>query len=192
MRLAFGCESGVGKDTAVDHLISKYGGVKLSFASAIYDLLYQTQDALGLPREKDRAYLQFIGAWARSKKDSIWIDVVRKKIADYSTETNIFVTDVRHQIEFEMLSCLGFGLIRITRPFENRKNFGNGDLRHASEVELLRSDVQWHYNVANDSTLEEFLKKIEDAAKGIALWQRLCAERKSLNTRLCQLQDDDL
>ena len=36
--LAFGCEARVGKDTAVNYLVSQKGGFKTSFASPLYDI----------------------------------------------------------------------------------------------------------------------------------------------------------
>ena len=49
MKLAFGINSGSGKDTSVDYLITKYGGKKYFFASPLYNILFYSQKTLNLP-----------------------------------------------------------------------------------------------------------------------------------------------
>jgi hypothetical protein len=59
-RFGFGFEARVGKDTAVEYLIKKHGGVRISFASPIYDILEYAQNVCGFEKVKDREFLQQI------------------------------------------------------------------------------------------------------------------------------------
>ena len=79
MKIAFGGKMGTGKDTCVNYLIKKYGGVKISFSDSIYDILYYAQNVCGFKKEKDRKFLQWIGTeWAREKNPNIWIELTLK------------------------------------------------------------------------------------------------------------------
>jgi len=90
--LAFGCEARVGKDTAVDYLIGKKGGVKKSFAAPLYDIQHYTHTRLGLKIKKDREFLQLVGDWGRKQNEHIFINVLLREI-DTDCVTNDSVTD---------------------------------------------------------------------------------------------------
>ena len=67
-KVAFGYKMGVGKDTAVDYLISRHGGKRISFADPIYNIMNYAQEVCGFEPEKDRYFLQLVGTdWARKK-----------------------------------------------------------------------------------------------------------------------------
>lgn len=157
LRIAFGSQARVGKDTAADYLLSNYGGMKLSFSEPLYALLYSTQKYCGLHIQKDRDFLQFIGTWARNKDVDIWVNMAKRKIL-LSSETNIYVTDVRYPNEFLMLKNLGFKMVRIKRE-NNDRNMTNEQASHPSENSL--SEADWDIVIENDGSLSEFLEKIE-------------------------------
>lgn len=113
VKIAFGYKRRVGKDTSCDYLIKKYGGVKLSFAEPLYQILYFAQDVCGFEHFKDRKFLQFVGTeWARNINDNIWAELLVKKINDIKVD-NIFVSDLRFENEFKILKQLGFICVKI-------------------------------------------------------------------------------
>lgn len=171
LRIAFGYEARVGKDTAVDHLISKYGGYRLSFAKALYDIMAVAQEICGLPKEKDRRFLQIVGTeWGREKDPNIWVNIVIRKIRALVEENdenvNIYISDLRFPNEMDALKREGFKLVYISRPVEARtqaftsENVG-GSTKHASEVALCDSEHLFDHHIINDGTLQDFLKNIE-------------------------------
>jgi hypothetical protein len=167
LRIAFGYEARVGKDTAVDYLIGKYGGHRFSFAKALYDIMAAAQEICGLPKEKDRRFLQIVGTeWGRERDPNIWVNIVVDKIRALREEENIYISDLRFPNEVEALKKEGFTLVHISRPEPERlqvfsnENVG-GSTQHASEVALRGSENLFDYHITNDGTLEEFLKKID-------------------------------
>jgi hypothetical protein len=119
MRVAFGCEARVGKDTACDYLMKKLvlrSPLRLSFAGALYDILYHAQRVCGFPEVKDRKFLQWVGTeWARSQDPDVWINIIRRKIESTPKDVPIIVTDLRFPNEAKMLSEMGFTLVRRRR-----------------------------------------------------------------------------
>ncbi len=104
LRFAFGYQARVGKDTAANYLKSLHGGTILSFAQAIYDIMYFAQRTCGFKEEKDRHFLQYIGTqWAREKEPDVWLNVVLRKIESLPKDEPIYITDVRFPNEFDAL-----------------------------------------------------------------------------------------
>jgi hypothetical protein len=157
-RLAFGNKARVGKDTAVNWLIEKYGGVKYSFAEAVYDIMYYAQKVCRFPQEKDRTFLQWIGTeWARAKDPDVWVNIVKEKIEGTNPNVSIYISDVRNPNEVEMLKKLGFTLVRITRKVDDIQG---GSRQHSSETAL--DDIKWwDVHIENEGTLEEFYSKLD-------------------------------
>jgi len=176
-RFAFGSQARVGKDTAVDYLLEKYGGVKFSFAESIYDIMYYAQNKCNFKVEKDREFLQMIGTWARKKNPDVWIDILVNKIKNLESSqlteltsnnsntsiTPIYISDVRLPNEIEALKKLGFTLIKIERDERNEKNEREETknlLLHETETALLKYD-EWDYKIKNNGTLNEFYEKLD-------------------------------
>jgi hypothetical protein len=158
MKIAFGCQSRTGKSSSVDFLISKHGGVEKSFSSPIYEIMHYTQKKCGFEEKKDRDFLQIIGTWGRNKDPSVWINSM-----DINEDENIFVSDVRFNNEFDFLKKNGFIMIRILRDLEDIKDFGNGDIKHLSETELIYKPLtEWDYIIKNNESLDIFYKKLDE------------------------------
>ena len=153
-RIAFGYKMRCGKDTAVEYLINKYGGTRISFADPLYDILHYAQNVCGFERGKDRKFLQFIGTeWAREKNNNVWIDIAVKKARE--TRHNVYVSDVRFRNEFDAMRDNDFVLVKINRGGVEKSD-------HSSEVELDGvPDYEWDFVLDNDGTLEEFYSKID-------------------------------
>ncbi|HMP28698.1 MAG TPA: hypothetical protein PKD85_03810 [Saprospiraceae bacterium] len=170
LKIAFGFEARVGKDTAVDYLIKTYGGKRLSFAQPLYDIQTYAQNICGLPKEKDRKFLQIVGTeWGRDKDPNIWVNIVLKQIAETPSNENIFISDLRFPNELEALKKAGFITVLITRTEKKRlvefiKDAG-GSLKHASETSLKGYEKEFNYHIKNHGSLEEFLQQIDMLAQ---------------------------
>jgi hypothetical protein len=157
LKIAFGCQSRVGKSTATSFLISKYGGVEKSFASSLYELMYYTQQKCGFEQKKDREFLQMIGTWARDKDPDTWVNIIDIE----NKEENIFVSDVRFNNEFDFLKKNEFIMIRIIGSL-NMETFGTGDINHLSEKELIYKPLEeWDYVIKNNKSLDIFYQELD-------------------------------
>lgn len=154
IKIAFGSEARVGKDTACDYLKEKHGGKLLRFADPLYKILYYAQDVCGFPRQKDRKFLQWVGTeWGRAQNDTVWIDATIREIP---SNNNCYVCDVRFPNELQAMKDAGFYCVRITR--KNRNIECNP--QHTSET-ALQDSTDWDAIIVNDGTLEEFYTKLD-------------------------------
>jgi hypothetical protein len=160
MRIAFGCEARVGKDTACSYIMGMFPniGVQLSFAAALYDILHYAQETCGFPKAKDRKFLQWIGTeWARAISPNVWTDIVKRKIEAIPIDTTIIVTDVRFPNEADMLRAMGFTLVKIHRDMDKRQDVP-ANTGHASEVAM--ANYQWDMVIENNGSLDDFHDKL--------------------------------
>lgn len=158
MKIGFGCNMGTGKDISVSYLIEKYGGIKLSFAEPVYDILNYAQKTCSFSQEKDRKFLQFIGTdWAREINENVWIDILLKKIINCNE--NIYVSDIRFLNELEALKNNNFICIKLVRNI-NIDRIGTGSYSHISENSI--EDKYWDFVIDNNGTLEELYIKIDN------------------------------
>ena len=162
-RIAFGCQARVGKDTACEYLVNKYGGTVFSFAAPLYEILYFAQDVCGFERAKDRKFLQYIGTeWARAQNPTVWIDIMRKQLEQASGP--LFISDIRFANEADMLHKLGFTLVKIERTVDTNHWPARGDQpNHASESGM--NGYKWDKVVSNNGTLDQFRVKLEQLVK---------------------------
>lgn len=154
--LAFGSQAGVGKDSAADYLIRTYGGKKMAFAFPLHKIQTYVQQELGFKVQKDRAFLQLLGDWAKSVNPTVFVDNLLQKVSE--EKDNMLVTDVRYEAEFNALKKEGFILVKIDR--KNREVFLDNKVGlHSSETSL--EDAPWDYVVSNNGTLEELYPKLD-------------------------------
>jgi Deoxynucleotide monophosphate kinase len=160
VKIAFGYDRRVGKDTSCDYLLSNYGGVKLSFATPLYDILSYAQKKCGFPLGKDRKFLQFIGTeWARSTNENVWVNILKTKVLE-NTHQNIFVSDLRFQNEFKVLKTLGFTCVRIVGDKRQIELFDAGYANHQSDNDL-EGCVDWDWVVDNTGSLRELYTQLD-------------------------------
>ncbi len=168
LRIGFGYEARVGKDTAADFLIAEYGGgIRLSFAAPLYEIQAFIQERCGLPKEKDRRLLQILGTeWGRERDPEIWVNLLLRDLDKLPKETNVFITDVRFPNEIAALKSRGFLLVHIERPSPERLAAftDGGSLQHASEL-ALKGNRDWNVTLVNDGTLHEFHDKLRTLVK---------------------------
>lgn len=148
LRLAFGCQKRVGKDTACEYLKKQHGGHILSFAQPLYEIMNSTQNKLNLPKKKNREFLRMVGMWARKQNEDVWVDYLINQLNKIPIENNVFISDVRFENEMEALKDNGFTLIRILRFPDNLDDI------HISENSLLNAD--WNLEIENNGTIENF------------------------------------
>jgi len=152
LRIAFGYQSRVGKDTACLLLQQKYGGNIYNFSKSLYDILYHAQSICGFPKEKDPKFLQWVGTeWARSKDPNVWINKTFENI-DWSN--NCFISDLRFKNEMDYLSKNGFitiKIIRDDRPIDRNP-------LHQSENDLNSAD--WDYTIINNGSISDLEQKL--------------------------------
>ena len=163
LKIAFGYRMGAGKDTAVDYLIQKYGGTKISFASHLYKILHFAQNLCGFPLEKDREFLQWVGTeWGRKKEKNIWVRLTVEEAEQI--KGNIFNSDVRFPNEFQTMKDNGWVCIKINRNQDliDANRAGSGMTTHSSETALDSiPDHEWDFVIDNNGTLEEFYTKLD-------------------------------
>lgn len=160
MKIAFGYKMGAGKDTAVDYLITKYGGKRISFATPIYDIQHYAQQRCGFKLEKDRQFLQYVGTdWARNKELNVW---VRLAIEATPKEGNVFLSDLRFPNEFEALKKEGWKCVKIVRKHQEKRK-GSGSHSHSSEIALDSvPDDEWDVVLHNNGTIEDLYAKLDN------------------------------
>lgn len=160
MKIAFGITSGCGKDTSVDYLIHTYGGLKYSFAKPLYDMMYYSQNTLGIPQKKDRKFLQMFGDFFRSEVcEDVFIDFCLRILEN---EKNCYISDLRFQNEFRKLKSNGFTCVKLTRRADNSARIDNGNQNHISETSLQSmEDSEWDFIIDNNGTLDDLYRQLD-------------------------------
>jgi hypothetical protein len=156
LRIAFGYKARSGKDTAVDYLIQKLGGVRLRNAESLYEVCSDIQIKIGVEVKKDPLLLQEVGMMVRGIYGvDVWVNT---QIAKLNSTENFFVSDLRFKNEFKKYKENGFILVKIDRDASLRAN--DRDSKHISEVDL--DDAEFDIIIKNNGMLEEFYKKIDE------------------------------
>lgn len=165
MRLAFAGQMRSGKDTAAEYVVDRLGAKNMKFADPIYDILHYAQDRCGVPRHKDRYFLQWLGTdWARNTLDPmVWINIL---LRDVEKETgHIVVSDARFSNEFEALKKAGFTVVKIERDETLRSQFHGSDHSTTFETHPSEWDVMTYQKfdavINNNGTLEELYGKLD-------------------------------
>lgn len=180
IRLAFGSQSGCGKDAACDLLTPLLAPrrrvQRLKFASGVYRIAQYAQETCDFEKTKDRELLQFIGTWGRQKDPKVWSTLLRQQIARYEYSSDaLIVTDLRYPNEAEMLKTEGFKLIRINRSLHHRHPQWfppNADfslpmlptqpcawIHHESE-HAMDQYTDWDDVIENDGSLDDLKQKL--------------------------------
>ena len=157
LRIAFGCQSRAGKDTAAEYLQQRHTGGIISFAGPLKDIMDYAQQVCGFKREKDTRFLQIVGTeYARAHDPNVWLNIVKRRVNDEYKDANCYVSDLRFRNEAAMLRDEGFILIKINRG----DRIIDRSQTHASENDLLNWDG-WDHTIENNGTKEEFYEKID-------------------------------
>ena len=160
IRIGFGFQARVGKDTATDFLVFKYGGTKVAFADPLKEIRDFAQQILGAPTVKDRALLQFLGDWARSHDPDVFVNTAAREIPK---DSNAYVSDVRFKSEFDYLKSQGFLLVRIKRRGATASSTSESECAHESEHGL--HGAPWDYTIKNYGSRDEFFDQLCNLVK---------------------------
>lgn len=162
IRIAFSGPMRSGKDSSAEYLTRQYllQAKSFSFAKPLYDILYMVQEFLDLPENKDRAFLQFLGDWARQHKPTIWIDALIKDIKFEPKYIPVIVTDARYLNELCRLKEEGFIIIKIEADEEIRIQRGAIKLTHQSELEFDLF-TEYDYVVKNNTSLDDLYTELD-------------------------------
>ena len=153
--LAFGCEAGVGKDTAVNYLVEQKGGTQVSFASPLYDTHDYVHKRLGFDLQKDRKLLQLIGDWGREKNPDLFVDLLLQKVDNRGG--NFYVSDVRYPNEFHTLKSRGFTMVRLIRS--DRSLLSADVASHSSENSIHK--FPWDVILHNDGSFRDLHAQLD-------------------------------
>ena len=156
LRVAFSAKAGSRKTEAskyVSEMLGVGNSINVKFADPLYDLMYLTQDYLGVPRHKDGKFLQLIGTeWGRDKDSLLWVNKFKSTVKDIGDSKIIICDDVRMMNELEAVKDLGFFTIRINRADELRKEFLVGrNTSHKSENDLDGKEELFDWVIENNT-----------------------------------------
>lgn len=163
MKIAFGYKMRSGKDIAVDYLIQKYGGEKITFAKPIYDILYYAQKVCNFELGKDREFLRLVANWAKAKDNDIWVKLALDGLLPIG---NLYCTDLRFLNEYKTLKENGWICVKITRK-EDLKSESDLD-QSETELDLIND---WDFVIANNGTIDEFQNELNKLVSKIIGYQ---------------------
>ena len=178
IKLCFAGKMRSGKDTAAEIISTVSVTEVIKLAQPLYDIMYFAQDRAGIPRHKDRKFLQWLGTeWGRSISLSIWVNVLGqdllKILEKYKNETHIsaipetyICTDARFDNELELLKEQGFKLVLVTAEESVRIERG-ADVElfnHESENGITKLEL-FDQIIENNGTKEEFELKVKSIYK---------------------------
>lgn len=171
---------GAGKDTVADHLIEKYGYVKISFAEPLKDackaifgfsdaqvnhsLLKETVDEYWeyTPREVlqcvgTELFRDALGQALPKIGNEIWIRALERRVMRLKNDgiTNIVITDARFENEVECGRRIGATIIKIDRP----RFRGGKFVTHASEAGI--DSLPCDHVLTNDRTIAELYRQVD-------------------------------
>ena len=155
MLVVIGCQSRVGKDTFATRFVEKYPDtLVLSFAQSLYEAAFGIQKTLNVEAKKDGVLMQKLADLIKEMYgNDFFSKIVKEGITRSLAENpsrNIAITDLRHKVEFDMLSEFSFTTVRVHRPDRPVDRNAN----HSSETELL--DTPFNFEISNDGDLEQF------------------------------------
>lgn len=155
IRIAFGFQARVGKDTAADFLAFKYGGTKLAFADPLKEIRDFAQETVGCPTTEDHTLLQYLGGWAKGHNPDILVNALARSIPQGQ---NAYVSDVRFKGEFEFLKSQGFLLVRVKR--KGAATLTANESAHTHESEHGLHDAPWDCTLKNYGNREDLYDQL--------------------------------
>jgi dephospho-CoA kinase len=160
LHIAIGGRMQVGKTTAADRLVDRYGFVKYALATPIKEIAVRD---FGWDSRKDargRRLLQEIGTVGRHYDRDLWLDRFAARLAADDPPRAV-IDDLRLAREQEFLSQLGFVCVLVTRPAGTIAAIAeNGDTSvHETETEIGQVDLD--AEIDNSGTFEDLYARLD-------------------------------
>ena len=184
-----------GKDTIADYLIKEHGFIRLSFASAVKDIIsimfgwprdklegltkedrewreqvdYWWAKTLNIPELSPRYAMQYIATdvFRNHFHHDIWVKIVENQLQKYE---NVVISDCRFENEINMILQLHGKIIQVHRNLPNWfYSYRKGE--NPDEVKMIHSsELEWirchmDYEIENNGTIDELHNKIKDIMK---------------------------
>lgn len=150
-----------GKDEIADYLVEKYGYIKISFATPIYEIAREYFEMTN----KDRKLLQLIGEAMRSIDSDVWVKYAFKVANELD---KVVIADLRRENEYTHAVKNGFTPIRVQADYDIRIERcikRDGQYPDTSlwedEVETGADNFTYEYEITNNGTLEELHRQID-------------------------------
>jgi len=162
-----------GKDTIADYLVKEHGFIKMSFASALKDIIsimfgwprdrlegltkedrewretvdYWWSKTLKMPQLSPRYVMQYFATdlFRNRFHPDIWVKIVENKLNNLSGNEKIVISDCRFENEINMLIRLGGRIIQVYRdpPYWFHK-YRNGENENENEIKYKHlSEIEW-------------------------------------------------
>lgn len=160
--------AGSGKDTVADYLASKYGFIKVSFASILKEMLA----IAGLPEPSDRddkekpvkcfnftwrEAAQTLGTeWGRALDENIWVKLTMAKL---DLTKNYVISDVRFDNEAEVIAHYGGIIVQLTGRYVEL----GGNSEHSSEKGIRGNLIDYH--IENSGHIDYLYEQIDYTVK---------------------------
>lgn len=179
MKIALYGRMGAGKDTAAEIINRNNPEMQIKrFAEPLYLAMDQVQLLFGLPRQKDRKFLQQTADWATSQNPDVFINW----LSNHAPRDNVVIADLRRVDEYNYCKLAGYIMIKIVRDpglIGVEQRAGTGDPHHHTEGALDGlGDDSWHYVIENNSSIPQFTQQVMNVMNDILvreserqLWQ---------------------
>ena len=159
-RVAIGGRMQVGKTTAADYLVRRYGYVKYALADPIKTIAREGFGWDGAKDEAGRRLLQEIGTVGRAYRTAIWLEQLGTRLADDGAAL-VVVDDVRLDLEADWLAGQGFHVVVLERPPALIGTLPSGTARHAHETETELARVSGATRIVNAGTFDELYARLD-------------------------------
>ncbi|WP_024427722.1 AAA family ATPase [Bacillus safensis] len=176
MKLAITGKLGAGKDVAVEYLVAMYEFFPFTFSAKGKALFYELFPELrgdAKQRQPMRDFINGITELDVPGAKDVWVDYLFRRIKDHEhfrhgRPSNLLITDIRKEAEYERAKAEGFKILRITAPYETRfdrakrrgDKFKASDLDHPTETALDEFEVD--YEIVNDGTLDDLYAILDE------------------------------
>ncbi|MFN2382744.1 MAG: hypothetical protein ABR559_00615 [Gemmatimonadota bacterium] len=167
-RVAIGGRMQVGKTTAADYLVRRYGYVKYALADPIKTIAREGFGWDGAKDEAGRRLLQEIGTVGRAYRTAIWLEQLATRLGDDAAEL-VVVDDVRLDLEADWLAGEGFHVVVLERPPTLIGALPANAARHAHETESELARISGATRIVNDGTFNALYARLDEVIGGAAV-----------------------
>ena len=153
-KIAFGYKTFSGRNTAINYLIGKHGGCKISLEEPLINIENYAYSRFALRHNHiDKQLLGYLSIWSRCVDNNMLINQAMEK-EKFVGLSNMFIPDVRFENEFNYLKENGWTLVKINRNTIKTEN--------VSEIELDKiNDRQWDHVIDNNGNVANLYRQLD-------------------------------